>query len=372
MLIKSSDQSTAFVGETVTYEVRLENPCCFALTDIVFTDVLPQGLAFVPGSVTINNTPAPQADPELGFALPDLLGRNEVIVRFEADVVSNQSMTVINTAQVEYQYTPVVGGIVETFVIESNEVSLDIIEGEEEVVLLMSKIGIAAPLTGGEFTFGLFEQGSQSPLETATNNANGLVTFAPLHFTHIGEFRYTIREISAPPGWEVDVTEWPVTINVTNVQGVLTAVVTYPNGVPVFVNKKTSDTCGLFQFPDLTFDAPGVYEFTLRELTPSGGGWITDDRVIRLVVTVVDDGHGNLIATIEYPDGFPSFTNTYHTAPTRIIISGCKIAIGAPLPAGKFEFGLFNSEGELIAKVTNGPADETDPDDTDDDDQDNE
>jgi hypothetical protein len=71
-------------------------------------------------------------------------------------------------------------------------------------------------------------------------------------------------------------------------------------------------------------------------------------------VDVIDDGYGNLIATMTFPDGFPSFTNTYTTTPSQIIISGIKAAVGAPLPCGRFTFGLYDDEGELIATVTNG------------------
>jgi hypothetical protein len=96
-------------------------------------------------------------------------------------------------------------------------------------------------------------------------------------------------------------------------------------------------------------------------MTPSGGGWTTDPAIIRVVVNVIDDGNGNLVATISYPDGFPSFTNTYTAGPARVTISGCKRAIGAPLPAERFTFGLFDQDGVLIDTTTNAPADETFP-----------
>ena len=361
--VKSINQSTAFVGETVEYTVVLKNNCTFPLTSVVFMDELPNGLAFVPESVTVQGTNWPLADPEAGFQLPDIPGDEEMEVRFKALVESEQYSPAINKAEMRYEYTPVEGGIPIKYDVESNEVPLEILKGDENVTLLMSKIAIGAAQAAGEFEFGIFEQGGITPLYTATNDNKGLITFTGINFTTAGEFDYIVKEINAPANWETDDTEWPIKIIVTNVQGDLVAVVEYPNGVPIFVNTLRGATCGAFQFPDLVYDEPGVYEYTLRELTPSGDGWKTDDRVIRLIVTVVDDGHGNLVATVEYPDGFPSFTNIYEVVPTRVIISGCKVAIGAPLPVGRFEFGLFDSEGNLIAKVTNGAADETMPND---------
>jgi len=359
--VKSINKTVVFVGETVEYKVALSNTCTLPLKGITFLDKLPQGLAFVPESVTVNGTQLPSADPETGFGLPDIPGGGEVEVRFEARAESEGHNPVINAADMHYEYTPVEGGIPANHNVKSNEVSLEILKGDLSVTLLMSKIAVGAAQTAGQFEFGIFEPDGTTPLYTAKNDSAGLITFSGIQLTTPGEHYFIVKEIDAPDGWEKDDTEWPVKIEVTNAQGSLVTVVEYPNGVPVFVNTLRGAACGAFQFPDLTFDEPGIYEYTLRELTPSGDGWTTDDRVIRLIVSVVDDGHGNLVATIEYPDGFPSFVNTYKAEPARIIISGCKIAIGAPLPAGRFEFGLFDSEGNLVAKTTNEAADETIP-----------
>jgi len=357
--VKSIDRPVAFVGETVVYKVVLKNNCTLPLTNVIFLDKLPQGLVFVDGSVTVNGLDEPLANPETGFPLPDLSGGDEVVVQFKALAESEQHNPVINMAEMQYKYTPVEGGIPATYDVESNEVCLEIKKGDINSMLLMSKIAVGAPLVGGEFTFGIFEHGHSDPLYTATNDSKGLIKFTDVQFSATGEYNYTVKEIDAPQDWDADTAEWRIKIVVTNVQGNLVATVTYPDGVPIFVNKHESATCGAFQFPDLTFDEPGTYEYTLRELTESGDGWTTDDKVIKVIVTVIDDGHGNFVATVEYPDGFPSFTNVYNVTPTRIIISGCKIAIGAPLPVGRFEFGLFDSEGNEIARVTNGAADET-------------
>jgi pilin isopeptide linkage protein len=221
------------------------------------------------------------------------------------------------------------------------------------VDLLMNKNAIGGPMVGGEFNFAIFdEDGIQ--VNFATNNQVGLITFPGMEFSEPGFYEFTVRETFAPPGWVRDEREWPIIIEIIYAQGELQAIVSYPEGIPGFVNNYQGEQCGLIEFPCINFDAPGIYEFTLRELTPSGGGWTTDDSEIPVIVEVVEDEHGNLIATISYPDGFPTFTNTYTPTTVCFVPSARKTAVGAPLPCARFRFGLFNEAGELIDSATNG------------------
>jgi pilin isopeptide linkage protein len=68
-------------------------------------------------------------------------------------------------------------------------------------------------------------------------------------------------------------------------------------------------------FPVLEFKTPGVYSYTMRELTPTDRNWETDSRTYRIVVTVTDNGKGSLVASLDYPDGFPKFVNKYNHCP---------------------------------------------------------
>ena len=63
-------------------------------------------------------------------------------------------------------------------------------------------------------------------------------------------------------------------------------------------------------FPPIYFYEPGVYEFTIRELSPSRRCWSTDRTVYRAVVTV-EELNGKLKARVDYPDGNPCFCNVY-------------------------------------------------------------
>ena len=125
--VKTVDQSTANVGETVRYTVTLTNTCQSPLTGVFFQDPVPNGLAFVPGSVTVNGAPAPSVNPDMGFSLPDVPGGGTVTVAFSAEVtevpIPNPTL---NSAFMRYAYTPVEGGIPGIFNVVSNYVPVEV------------------------------------------------------------------------------------------------------------------------------------------------------------------------------------------------------------------------------------------------------
>jgi uncharacterized repeat protein (TIGR01451 family) len=124
---KSCSKRSAAIGETAVYTVILENACSETLTSVTFKDIIPQGLRFVAGSVTINGSPAPEADPQSGFALPDIVGGGSAEVTFEviAEEIPDVNPT-INFAEMSYEYTPVSGETPERFEVVSNQVLLRI------------------------------------------------------------------------------------------------------------------------------------------------------------------------------------------------------------------------------------------------------
>jgi len=182
-----------------------------------------------------------------------------------------------------------------------------------ETSVIMSVNTVGASLTGGEFTVGIFNQEGEE-LFIATNDASGLISFPALRFFDKGEYNYTVKQTTAPIGWNDDTTEWPINFNVLVSDNKLHVQVSYPNGVPIFINTYQSAAQGLIKFPELTMSAPGTYEYTIKELTLASNGWNADNSVIRVIVSVVDDGHGNLVALVNYPDGFPIFTNAYSSS----------------------------------------------------------
>jgi len=122
---KSVDKPQAYIGDTVTYTVTIENTCTQALTDVFFSDNIPEGLVFLTGSVKINGIEEPLANLVQGFPLPDIANGEKVEVSFSAEVISIPDINpTINTAEINYAYTPIEGGIPDSFTAQSNEVPL--------------------------------------------------------------------------------------------------------------------------------------------------------------------------------------------------------------------------------------------------------
>jgi len=111
-------------------------------------------------------------------------------------------------------------------------------------------------------------------------------------------------------------------------------------------------------FEELIFTKPGQYTYAIKELTPSGYGWTTDDRTYHVIITVRDNRRGKLIATAFYPNGKPQFTNVFSCIPTRLTLRAEKIICGICIKHLQkydchFYFGLYNEDGEEISTVAN-------------------
>lgn len=144
--VKSVDRTTANVGETVRFTVTLTNSCQSPLTNVFFQDAIPNGLSFVSGSVIINGVTAPQANPNTGFALPNVPGGGTVTVAFSARVDAIPSPNPArNIASIDYSYTPVEGGIPGNFSENSNEVPVQVGEVADVSVVKSASPNPAEP-----------------------------------------------------------------------------------------------------------------------------------------------------------------------------------------------------------------------------------
>ena len=153
--VKTSSQSTAFVGDVVTYTVKLTNTCTSPLTNVFFKDILPLGLLFIPGSVTVNGVSELGVDPNIGFPLANVPGATTVTVTFQVRVegIPNPNPA-INIATIDYSYTPVEGGIPLTFSQDSNPVPLLVEEVPGEADVSVVKTASPNPVApGGVLTY---------------------------------------------------------------------------------------------------------------------------------------------------------------------------------------------------------------------------
>lgn len=99
--LKLVDKEVATVGEILTYDVLIFNFGTVAATNVQFIDTTSAGVAFVPGSVSINGVPAPGLDPFIGFTVPDIPVDDFVLVTYQETVTSiPEGGTVVNFVDV--------------------------------------------------------------------------------------------------------------------------------------------------------------------------------------------------------------------------------------------------------------------------------
>ncbi|MEC1980268.1 cell surface protein [Bacillus cereus] len=143
---KSVNKSVAAIGDVLTYTVTIPNTGLLPANNVIFTDILPNGTSFIPGTVTIDNVPQTNANPAAGISLGTINNGASRTVTFQATVVSLPSQNPIsNTANITFQYTPIAGGTTFNGLATSNsagtQVNLVDINGTKSVNKLFTDIG---------------------------------------------------------------------------------------------------------------------------------------------------------------------------------------------------------------------------------------
>ena len=247
-------------------------------------------------------------------------------------------------------------------------------------------------LEAGKYEFELKE--GDKVIGTATNAADGTVTFEDITYTAAGNHTYTITEkAGSEKGVTYDTAKHEVKVAVTdNGAGQLVATVTDNN--PTFTNtykaasakatitaKKvlngkaleagkyefelkegekvvataTNAADGTVTFEDITYTAAGDHTYTITEKAGSEAGVTYDESTHKVTVKVTDNGAGQLVATAT--NNNPTFTNTYKAAETKATITATKVLEGKALEAGKYEFEL--KEGDKVVATAKNAADGT-------------
>ena len=247
-----------------------------------------------------------------------------------------------------------------------------------------------------EFEFELKE--GDKVVATAKNAAGGLIRFSEISYSTAGVYNYTITEkVGNKLGVTYDKTEHPATVEVKdNGSGQLVATVT--SETPVFVNDYKAEpaqatikakkvlkgkaleadayTFELKEGSDLiatakntasgevafnvTFSVAGDYAYTITEKAGDDKTITYDQNAYEVIVTVADDGKGQLVATVEDADTERVFTNTY-TAPvppaptaTSATLEFTKELTGRTLVDGEFQFELYEGTKLLDTKTNQG------------------
>ena len=215
-------------------------------------------------------------------------------------------------------------------------------------------------LAAGEFTFDLLED--DVVVASGANDANGTVTLSPIRYEAPGTHTYTLREacpnaLGLYKGVTYDGTTYTVVTTVSdNGDGTLTAThklegttesagfTNKYHAMPTQVSigaikvlegrelKKdefsfklvgediestvTNDADGKINFDKFVYDEPGTYVYTISEVKGDEAGMTYDKSVYTATVNVVDDGEGNLKASVAFTKDDESvegivFNNTY-------------------------------------------------------------
>ena len=225
---------------------------------------------------------------------------------------------------------------------------------------------------------------------TAKNKADGSVVFPAIEYTATGPHTYTITEKAGnEAGVTYDTASHTVTVDVAdNGRGQLEA--TVPADKPVFTNtyaakpgktvieakkvlngkaleadkyefelkendkvvgtaKNTAD--GSISFPEIEYTKAGTYTYTMSEKAGNEAGVTYDKTSHKVTVEVVDNGQGQLEATVTSEK--PVFVNDYVAKPGKKAIEAKKVLNGKALEADKYEFELKDSEGNLVDTAKN-------------------
>lgn len=95
-ILKSANRTAVAVGEYLIYTVSVSNPSGVAVNNVVLSDPAPAGSAFVAGTVTVNGTAVPSANPNTGIALGTLAAGATSTVVFQVNAISIASPAQLN------------------------------------------------------------------------------------------------------------------------------------------------------------------------------------------------------------------------------------------------------------------------------------
>ncbi|NMM62655.1 DUF11 domain-containing protein [Clostridium sp. P21] len=132
-LTKVVDKSYAAVRDVLQYTVTATNTGTVSLTNVYFTDIVPNGAEFVEGSVIMDGVSKPDFNPNKGFAINDVLPGGNVVVMFKATVTSVlEPPKISNIAHINFKYQltptlPYINSSLTSNTVTTNVVSMSVI-----------------------------------------------------------------------------------------------------------------------------------------------------------------------------------------------------------------------------------------------------
>ena len=268
---------------------------------------------------------------------------------------------------------------------------------EAKLQLEAKKVLNGKAIEAGQFEFELKEDGKV--LHTVSNDANGKIQFPELTLTEEKTYTYTISEKAGDvAGVEYDPNAYEVKVVVKdNGQGQLVATpdtknITFTNVYKAASTDATIKATKKITGKELVADAytfelkekdtgkvvataknaasgevvfnvnyteAGEHTYTITEKagTESGVTYSTESYTVK--VNVVDNGQGQLVATVEDADAERPFTNVYKAASTDATIKATKKITGKELVADAYTFELKEKDtGKVVATAKNAASGE--------------
>ncbi|GLX67866.1 DUF7507 domain-containing protein [Paenibacillus glycanilyticus] len=95
-VVKSTPSTAVSIGDTVTYTTTVTNSGIASISNVLFTDPIPAGSSFVTGSLTVDGTPRPAANPATGVIIDAIAPGATTTIIFNVLVTSLPSPAVLN------------------------------------------------------------------------------------------------------------------------------------------------------------------------------------------------------------------------------------------------------------------------------------
>ena len=237
-------------------------------------------------------------------------------------------------------------------------------------------------LAGAKFKITPPEGATTAQEETVTTDASGVAQSAIYTDEDVKKGEFTITEIEAPKGYQLDSTPIKVTVGQ---EGVIKTISNKRNSTKAqiqaikkltgramkagefefdlfndktnkVVETVTNDAEGNINFAELTFDKAGTYNYHIveKKANTTEKGVTYDANPVGVTVTVTADAEGKLSAAVAYENDDKTFENTYAAEKTSAPIEVTKALTGRTLKADEFEFVLKNdADGSEVQKVKN-------------------
>ena len=237
-------------------------------------------------------------------------------------------------------------------------------------------------LAGAKFKITPPEGATTAQEETVTTDASGVAQSAIYTDEDVKKGEFTITEIEAPKGYQLDSTPIKVTVGQ---EGVIKTISNKRNSTKAqiqaikkltgrvmkagefefdlfddktgkVVETVTNDVDGNIIFAELTFDKAGTYNYHIveKKANTTEKGVTYDANPVGVTVTVSADAEGKLSAAVAYENDDKTFENTYAPKKTSAPIEVTKALSGRTLKADEFEFVLKNdADGSEVQKVKN-------------------